>query len=102
MLLLLKECLKYGRYNNKSNHGKNVELLMAYKKTCGNMIKVCILPFKKKQYPAVILNSILFFKLVCHKECSTCVDSGNKFGFGHFSASVFGIQLRCFFDVSRL
>lgn len=39
MLLLLKECSKYGRYNNKSCHHKNVETLMAFKKSCGNMIK---------------------------------------------------------------
>ena len=39
MLLLLKECMTYGRYNNKSSQHKNVEMLMAFKKSCGNMIK---------------------------------------------------------------
>lgn len=50
MLLLLKECHTYGRYNNKSCHHKNVELLMAFKKSCGNMIK-----FATKNIPLALI-----------------------------------------------
>ena len=41
MLLLLKESMKEDRYIKESSHIKNVEAVMAFKKSCGNTIKVC-------------------------------------------------------------
>ncbi|XP_032779506.2 bestrophin-4 [Daphnia magna] len=54
MLLLLKECLTYGRYNNKSSHHKNVEMLLAFKKSCGNMIK-----FATKNMPHAVIQAVI-------------------------------------------
>nr|CAH0107613.1 unnamed protein product [Daphnia galeata] len=39
MLLLLKESMKEDRYIKESSHIKNVEAVMAFKKSCGNTIK---------------------------------------------------------------
>lgn len=39
MLLLLKETFLQKRFFNEGNYLKNVDGLMAYKKSCGNMIK---------------------------------------------------------------
>lgn len=39
MLLLLKETFIQKRYFNESNYLKNVDTLMAFKKSCGNVIK---------------------------------------------------------------
>ncbi|XP_046636021.1 bestrophin-4-like [Daphnia pulicaria] len=54
MLLLLKECLKCSCYNNKSSHHKNVEMLMAFKKSCGNTIK-----FSKRNMPHAIVQAVI-------------------------------------------
>lgn len=53
MLLLLKECSTFNRYSNKSSSHKNVEMLMAFKKSCGNMIK-----FATKNMPHAVIQVI--------------------------------------------
>lgn len=40
MLLLLKETAIHNRFAEKSNHLKVIEILMTFKKSCGNTIKV--------------------------------------------------------------
>jgi hypothetical protein len=40
MLLLLKETAIHNRFTEKSNHLKVLDIVMAFKKNCGNIIKV--------------------------------------------------------------
>ncbi|EFX72120.1 hypothetical protein DAPPUDRAFT_326518 [Daphnia pulex] len=54
MLLLLKECSTFNRYSNKSSSHKNVEMLMAFKKSCGNMIK-----FATKNMPHAVIQAVM-------------------------------------------
>ena len=43
MLLLLKETAIHNRFTEKSNHLKVLDIVMAFKKNCGNIIKVRLL-----------------------------------------------------------
>ncbi|XP_046635959.1 bestrophin-4-like [Daphnia pulicaria] len=54
MLLLLKECSTFNRYSNKSSSHKNVEMLMAFKKSCGNLIK-----FATKNMPHAVIQAVM-------------------------------------------
>ena len=64
MLLLLKETLLQGRFlnDNESNYLKNVECLLAYKKSSGNVIK-----FASQNMPCSIIqvwNSLIHLIMI--------------------------------------
>ncbi|XP_057370446.1 bestrophin-4-like isoform X2 [Daphnia carinata] len=55
MLLLLKETFLKSRYFSEINHLKNVEIIMAFKKSCGNTIKFATQNISPALIQAVIL-----------------------------------------------
>ena len=56
MLLLLKETYLQGRFSCEFNYLKNVEGLMAFKKSCGNVIK-----FSTQNIPHAVIQVILHY-----------------------------------------
>uniref|UniRef100_A0A0P6FE31 Bestrophin homolog n=1 Tax=Daphnia magna TaxID=35525 RepID=A0A0P6FE31_9CRUS len=60
MLLLLKETFIQKRYFNESNYLKNVDTLMAFKKSCGNVIKFATQNISPALVQAVVLSVYCF------------------------------------------
>ncbi|XP_057370264.1 bestrophin-2-like isoform X1 [Daphnia carinata] len=76
MLLLMKDCFIQNRYAEKSNYLKVIEVVMAFKKGCGNTIKFATknMPYALIQAVMIVVYTYGFVTLMARnvEEASTC------------------------------